>query len=129
MPEPPETVQPIRMSLAIGIGKAPPLPFLRGALNGAQDFHAWAQSSGYQSELLTDGPGTVTIDILRDKLVAMLTTAPGNIFRFILYFAGHGLIREAEEGLWLLSDWNNTMRAVAVEPLKRRLYMYGIQQI
>jgi hypothetical protein len=120
---------PKRMCLAIGISSAPPLPFLRGALNGARDFYNWAQSGGYQSELLTDEQSPVTIDILRQKLESMLFGATQDIFRFILYFAGHGLIREAEEGLWLLSDWNKQLRAVAVEVLKRRLYMYGVQQI
>jgi hypothetical protein len=47
----------------------------------------------------------------------------------VLYFAGHGLIREAEEGLWLLSDWNKELRAVAVDGLRHRLYRYGIGQI
>jgi len=47
----------------------------------------------------------------------------------LIYFAGHGLIREAEEGLWLLSDWFKVQRAVAVEVLKRRLHRYNIQQI
>ena len=121
--------EPRRLCLAIGISSAPPLPFLRGALNGARDFYNWAQSDGYQAELLTDEQTPVTIDILRQKLESMLSSAAQDIFRFILYFAGHGLIREAEEGLWLLSDWNNQLRAVAVEVLKRRLYMYGVQQI
>ena len=121
--------KPKRMCIAIGISSAPPLPFLRGALNGARDFYNWAQSDGYQSELLTDEQSPVTIDILRQQLESMLSGAAQDIFRFILYFAGHGLIREAEEGLWLLSDWNKQLRAVAVEVLKRRLYMYGVQQI
>src|SRR5258708_6188210 len=47
----------------------------------------------------------------------------------ILYFAGHGLIREVEKGLWLLSDWDVELRAVDVERLKRRLLMYDIKQI
>jgi hypothetical protein len=67
--------------------------------------------------------------VLRGKLKAMLLSERNDISRFIIYFAGHGLIREAEEGLWLLSDWNNELRAVAVEALKRRLYKYGVKQI
>lgn len=117
------------MSLAIGISAADPLPFLRGALNGARDFHLWAKSIGYQSELLTDESDPVTIESLSAKLQSMLSSSPDPIFRLILYFAGHGVIREAEEGLWLLSDWNKQLRAVALEVLKRRLFMYGIQQI
>lgn len=120
---------PKRVSLAIGISSAPPLPFLRGALNGARDFRNWAQSEGYQSEMLTDEKDPVTLDTLRKRLETILSEATPGIPRFILYFAGHGLIREAEDGLWLLSDWNKELRAVAFEVLKRRLYMYGIQQI
>ncbi len=118
-----------KLALAIGISSAEPLPYLRGAINGAREFHHWAATMGYESELLTDASVPVTIEMLRDKLKSMLSSSPDPIFRLILYFAGHGLIREVEEGLWLLSDWNRELRAVAVEVLKRRLYMYGVEQI
>src|SRR5258708_15126047 len=47
----------------------------------------------------------------------------------ILYFAGHGLIREVEKGLWLLSDWDVDLRPVDVERLRRPLLMYDIKHI
>lgn len=115
------------VAIAIGVGKARPLPFLRGAINGAVSFAAWSTAMGHEAHLITDQDQPVTLERLRDELERVLGGPP--IYRLLLYFAGHGLIRELEEGLWLLSDWYQTLRAVAVEPLKRRLYWYGIAQI
>ena len=48
-------------SLAIGVSKAERLPYLRGALNGAIEFHKWASAAGYESGVLTDeGDSQVT---------------------------------------------------------------------
>lgn len=122
-------------SLAIGISTADPLPYMRGAINGATEFHHWATSAGYESEFLTDAPDKpVTIPILRQKLEEMLTrnsaTMPGEpIYRFLLYFAGHGVIRDAGKSLWLLSDWSREGKAVDVEQLKKRIGRYGVSQI
>ena len=117
------------VSLAIGVASARPLPYLSGAINGARAFHEWASKVGYDSTLLTDEDEDVTLPRLRQTLDAILAPANGPIHRMLLYFAGHGLIREAEEGLWLLSDWYREQRAVLVELLKRRLYKHDIQQI
>lgn len=115
------------IALAIGVAEAKPLPYLGGAVNSARDFHNWAVNLGYDSRLLTDVEKPVTIERLRDELKLLLEPVP--IHRILIYFAGHGVIREAEEGLWLLSDWNEKMSAVAVEVLKRRLYRHDIKQI
>ncbi|WP_437331790.1 hypothetical protein [Sorangium sp. So ce394] len=117
------------VAFAIGVGDAERLPFLAGAHNGARGFHAWAVASGYESRLVIDDEEPVTFPRLKAELEAVLAPGSGPIHRMLLYFAGHGLIREAEEGLWLLSDWHKELRAVAVEVLRRRLYMHGIQQI
>lgn len=116
-----------RAVLAVAVSDAKPLAYLGGALNGARDFSKWAFALGYETRLLTDEKDPVTFDRLRIEMEDILEGEP--IHRFIIYFAGHGLIREAEEGLWLLSDWYTKMRAVAVEVLKRRLYWYGIKQL
>lgn len=126
-----------RVAIIIAVSDARPLAFLQGALNGARDFAAWANSMGYETFPVTDADGTsVDIPRLRQAFDAALTPRPDDdpstgppIDRLILYFAGHGLIREAEEGLWLLSDWRRELRAVAVEQLRRRLYAYGVKQI
>lgn len=119
------------VAIAIGVADAERLPYLAGAVNGARVFHDWASKVGYDSKLITDenDQEQVTIPRLRSELESMLTSGGGPIHRMVLYFAGHGLIREAEEGLWLLSDWYSEQRAVAIEVLKRRLYDHSIQQI
>jgi hypothetical protein len=123
------TVSRREVAVAIGISDANPLPYLSGAINGARAFHEWATRLGYDSRLVTDDVKPVTLARLRAELESALEPAGHPIHRLLIYFAGHGLIREAEEGLWLLSDWNNELKAVAVEVLKRRLYMHDIQQI
>ena len=116
-------------ALSVGVGDASHLAFLQGAVNGAKAFHEWAKALGYESRLLTDEDSPVTIERLRQELLAIVASGTTPIHRLLLYFAGHGLIREAEEGLWLLSDWHEQLRAIAVEALKRRLYLYGVQQL
>jgi Caspase domain len=121
---------PRRMAaLAIGVSDAPPLPFLSGAVNGARAFHEWAQALGYESRLVTDEDEPVTAQRVRSELEALLPGDETVIHRLLVYFAGHGVIREVEEGLWLLSDWNHELRAVAVEALRRRLDRYGVSQV
>src|SRR4051812_47379819 len=93
-------------ALVIGVGDAKPLPYLSGALNGARAFHAWAAALGYDATLLVDDEKPITLGRLREELEELLAPSKGAIHRLLIYFAGHGLIREAEEGLWLLSDWN-----------------------
>jgi hypothetical protein len=117
------------LAVAIGVGNAPPLAYLSGAVNGAVAFHDWASKLGYESTLLVDDKKSVTIKRLRSALERLLGQGQP-IHRLVLYFAGHGLIRELEQGLWLLSDWHKEGRAVAVEKLKRRLSTYyDIKQI
>jgi hypothetical protein len=117
------------VALAIGIANAKGLDYLGGAVNGAHAFHNWAAQCGYDSRLLTDEEQPVTIPRLRVELESLLAPPGEKIHRLLLYFAGHGLIREAEEALWLLSDWHVELRAVAVEALKRRIYMHNVEQI
>jgi Caspase domain len=116
-------------ALAIGVSDAPPLPFLGGALNGAREFHEWAQALGYDSRLVTDEEEPVTAERVRKELEGLLLADDREIYRLLIYFAGHGVIRELEQGLWLLSDWNEELRAIAVDPLKRRLDRYRVSQV
>jgi hypothetical protein len=121
---------PRRMAaLAIGVSDAPPLPFLGGALNGARQFHEWAKALGYDSRLVTDEKEPVTAERVRKELEGLLPAGDSGTHRLLVYFAGHGVIHELEQGLWLLSDWNEELRAVNVEALRRRLDRYGVNQV
>jgi hypothetical protein len=114
--------------LAIGISDAPPVDFLQGAVNGAKAFGSWAINLGIQTEILIDDEDPVGFDEVRSALERLLS---GNekISRMLIYFAGHGLARDAAEDLWLLSQWLNEQRAIAVGGLRRRLERFGIDQV
>ena len=115
-------------ALVIGVSDASPLDYIPGAVNGARAFHQWAKALGYDAQLITDDKRPVTIARLRRELEKLLA-GDSRIHRLVVYFAGHGLIREAEQGLWLLSDWSRELRAVNVEGLRRRLGYYGVKQV
>lgn len=118
-----------KVAIAIGVAGSVPRSYLTGALNGARDFAGWATSMGYETTLIVDDPTPVTMLSLKAGMVAALKPAEGPIERLIIYFAGHGLIRGAEENLWLLSDWQTELRAVEVDILKRRLMRFGVEQV
>ena len=118
-----------KLAIVIGVAGSVPPKYLPGAINGAKAFDQWASQQGYETTLVTDAKKPVTMQVLREKIETLLTASPRPIFRIIVYFAGHGLIREISESLWLLSDWQEELRSVAVEPLKRRLSMYGPRQV
>jgi hypothetical protein len=131
----PETKRMVAIS--IGIADAKNLPYLSGAHNGALAFERWACSMGYESYSILDTSDIpVTAGLLKSKIYEIIgfekasnTINKPLIHRFILYFAGHGMIREIDQGLWLLSDWYQELEAVSVEVLRRRLGKFGIKQI
>jgi hypothetical protein len=117
------------VAIAIGVGRAERLDYLDAAVRGAHAFHEWSSAMGYESCLVTDERTGVTVETLRNEFMGVLSRGHQPIHRLLVYFAGHGTIREAEQGLWFLSDWYRTARAVGVEALKRRLFGYAIDQI
>ena len=123
------TVSKRMAALVIGVSDASPLPYLPGAVNGARSFHQWAKALGYDARLVTDDKEPVTAMRMRREFEQLLTADDGGIQRLLIYFAGHGLIREAEQALWLLSDWNRELRAINVEQLRRRLGRYRVKQV
>jgi putative chitinase len=114
--------------IAIGVSDAPPLEYLQGAENCAKAFGAWASRSGIPTEILTDQQQPVGFDSVKAAFGRLFAGKP-NISRLLIFFAGHGLARDAAEDLWLLSQWSTTQRAVAVGGLSRRLMRYGVEQL
>ncbi|HUE78404.1 MAG TPA: caspase family protein [Sphingomicrobium sp.] len=114
--------------LAIGISDAPPLDYLPGAVNGAKAMDAWAKKAGYETKLLIDSKKPVGVEDVKKAMQKLLPQGT-KTDRLILYFAGHGLARDAAEDLWLLSQWHEEQEAVAVGGLKRKLERFGIEQI
>jgi hypothetical protein len=117
------------VAIAIAVaGSVPPI-YLSGAINSARRVKEWAEAQGYETTLISDDKAPVTQAVLRSSIEAALKPSPQPPYRLLVYFAGHGLIREMEEGLWLLSDWRAEGPAIAVEALKRRLFTYGPRQV
>ena len=114
--------------LAIGISDAPPLDYLPGAVNGARAIADWAVKAGYETKLLVDDKKPVGVETVKEALQQLLPVGT-KTDRLLLYFAGHGLARDAAEDLWLLSEWHQEQDAVAVGGLKRKLERFGIEQI
>jgi hypothetical protein len=115
-----------RVCLTVGIGDAPPLDYLRGAVNGAHAIAEWAQAQGYVTRLLTDEHDPVEFDDLKTELSGLLA---GGAERLLLYFAGHGLSPGAADDLWLLSQWDKVRQGVSVTALRNRLTRYGVRQL
>lgn len=118
--------------MAIGVGDAPPLDYLRGAVNGAAAVAEWASqpdASGaarYVTRLLTDERAPVEFADVAEALKQMLAAGAE---RLLVYFAGHGLSTAAADDLWLLSRWNQTRQGVSVAGLRDRLMRYGVKQL
>jgi hypothetical protein len=112
--------------LAIGVGDAPPLDYLRGAVNGAHGVASWAKEQQFPTKLLTDEEDPVEPSQVAAALAELLATAPEAL---VLYFAGHGLSRGAGDDLWLLSRWHKEYRAILVNVLRDRLSCHGLKRL
>lgn len=113
--------------LAIGVGDAPPLIYLGGAVNGAEALGAWARQAGYETIVLTDRINPVR---LLDIETALANLLPDNepTDRLIISFAGHGLQRGLED-LWLLSKWLQENEAISVAAMRLFLERYNLRQL
>ena len=112
--------------LAIGVGDAPPLDYLRGAVNGAISVDAWAREQGFVTRLLTDQRRPVERSTITASLEELLASTPECL---ILYFAGHGLSRAVGDDLWLLSRWQEDGKAISVNGLRDRLSRHGLKRL
>lgn len=92
-----------RLAISIGVSKAGHLVELPGALSGARDFAKWAKAADFDTTLITDENGPVTVAALRDTIQLMLAD---DVERLLVYFAGHGTAN-ASSDLWLLSGWED----------------------
>ena len=137
------------VAVSIGVADARGFPFLPGAINAAKALHGWADALNYKSRVVVDEAAPVTFARLRFELEAALVgpispslkkdderhvidaalSEAKPIRRLVIFFAGHGIIKEMEQGLWFLSDSISEQRVVDAERLRRRLYRFGVDQI
>lgn len=113
--------------LAIGVGDAPPLTYLGGAVNGAESLGAWARQAGYDTTVLTDRSNPVRLLDIETALSKLLPDDEPTD-RLIISFAGHGLQRGLED-LWLLSKWLQEDEAISVSAMRLFLERYNLRQL
>ena len=113
--------------LAIGIGDAPPLTYLGGAVKAAEALGTWAKKAGYETKVLTDKSRAVR---LKDVEAALARLLPDDqeTDRLIISFAGHGVLNGLED-LWLLSQWLDENEAISLSALRRFLARYNLRQL
>jgi Caspase domain len=92
------------VAVAIGVARAGnSLPELPGAVNGAKEFHDWAEKQGYEAHLVTDESDEVTVQTLKTEIRKIIDE--GEAERLVIYFAGHGIQPSVSMPYWLLSRW------------------------
>ncbi len=89
-------------AIAIGVAHAGDLVELPGAVNGAKEFHRWAQAQGYATTLIIDEIESVTVERLK---TAIKSSIANDTERLLIYFAGHGIEPSVNTAYWLLSNW------------------------
>jgi len=117
-----------KVAVSIGIKRTGRLPELPGAVNGAKKFGDWAEGQGYETHLVTDKTGDVTVKTLKTLIKSIVDE--GETERLIVYFAGHGIQPMANAPYWLLSRWeDDSDEAVNVNLSEQNAKRSGISQI
>lgn len=121
-----------RVCIAIGVSRAEGLAPLRAAATAAEEIGQWAELSGFAKkqdiQVLTDRQAPVTVELIAETLGRLLPIGK-QTDTLLLHFAGHGLREDNTRTLWLPTNWQTTLRAIAVERLKNRLSDFGIANV
>lgn len=90
-----------RALVAIGVDKTGGLPTLQAAADGASKIATWAKSQGFDTVLLTDKAGPVTLSKIADSIFEVVNKKIYD--QLVIYFSGHGLLKGSNYEIWLLS--------------------------
>jgi hypothetical protein len=101
-----------RAAVVIGVDKPGGLPKLQAAASGAKAVSSWLSSQGFETKLMVDTMQPVKVSDVFDTVAALVRR--GTLDQLVLYFAGHGFIKDYSE-YWLLSGApTNPNEAVSV---------------
>jgi hypothetical protein len=87
--------------LLIGIDKVKSLNPLKAAASGAKGMERWLRLDGYETRLVTDEHGDVSIGDLKKEVRQLVES--NQFEKLVIYFAGHGSMSGSNE-IWLLSN-------------------------
>jgi hypothetical protein len=91
-----------RAAVVIGVDKAGQLPPLNAAASGANDVAQWLTRERFDYiKPFVDAAGPVRLNDILDVISALVQR--DSIQQLVIYFAGHGLLRDGADEVWLLS--------------------------
>lgn len=101
-----------RAAVVIGVDKPGGLPKLKAAGSGAKSVSAWLASQGFETKLMVDTSQAVKASDVFDTIAELVRR--GTLDQLVVYFAGHGFIKDYSE-FWLLSGApDNPNEAISV---------------
>ncbi|MEE1946433.1 caspase family protein [Pedobacter sp. KR3-3] len=117
-----------KCALFIGLNNINGFPPLSGAVENAKAMYSWAKAQDFEAKLLTDeGQARVTLDDLFNAIEDFIKRSPKQL---IVYFAGHGYIRDPGSEIWLLSDARRrSTEGVNLRASKEDALNFGIENV
>jgi len=94
-----------RACIAIGVDnvlRAPNLPPLAAAADGAERFARWANSQRFETFCFTDRAGVLSVSPVKQRIRAIVNSS--SYGQVVIYFAGHGILKSWDTEIWLLTD-------------------------
>lgn len=117
-----------KCAVIIGVDKTGSLQPLQAASTGARDFASWASSQGYEISVHVDDKQPVTVQQILVAIRKFINE--GTYSLMIIYFAGHGILKSANDEQWLLSDApDNPNEAINVNACKFLARNTGIEHV
>ncbi len=89
---------PVRVAVVIGVDKTGSLPVLNAAVSGANLVGNWLETEGFEVRRFVTPP--VTVLPIFETIADFVKR--GTLDQLVVYFSGHGFIRDRSE-MWLLS--------------------------
>nr|WP_222288148.1 caspase family protein [Rhizobium leguminosarum] len=119
---------PRNFCISIGVRKSGALQSLDAARADAVQFADWARSSpsNYETFLVTDEEGPVTVARIKEITTAVVAEYPA---RLIIYYSGHGIAGPGGDK-WLLSNYDkDSGESIDVDASMRNARRVGIGQV
>ena len=89
----------VRAAVVIGVDKTGSLPLLNAAVSGANMVGDWLENEGFEVIRFVKDP--VKIEPIFSSIAGLVKR--GTLDQLVIYFSGHGFIRDRNE-MWLLSN-------------------------
>jgi hypothetical protein len=119
--------QSARAAVVIGIDRVGNLPALEAAAAGARMFAGWLRGEGFEVVLFTDESAAVRVATIYDAIERFVNRS--TVDQLVIYFSGHGFLRNSTE-IWMLSNGTtNPNEAISVVESSELARFSGIKNV